>query len=371
METEKINEILELAETSDLSVTEIAKLEKISREEVLQLLIDNEYYDLKDKVSPRLKAARKVRAAAKYFIEHNGDIAYSRVADEFKITNDKLKKYLNTWYPDVSTDRKKDYDDTIFDTIDTEEKAYWLGFIYADGTISSFPLEGKPKYTFELALSINDKEHLEKFARFVKRTAPVSDKIVKRDDKEYHACRICINSKHLWETLNSYGCTPRKSLTLKWPDENIFKDKSLIIHFIRGYFDGDGSLGIYDTTQSCNGIKYEYKENKCRLGFLGTPDFLQGIVDYFIVPKNIKSKGTEKYPDKAYALDYATREAFYVGFCMYNNCNIYLERKYNKFKNEFCRLYKELYKELVDKIGEGCDANTELILKITKGFKTV
>ena len=71
METEKINEILELAETSDLSVTEIAKLEKISREEVLQLLIDNEYYDLKDKVSPRLKAARKVRAAAKYFIEHN------------------------------------------------------------------------------------------------------------------------------------------------------------------------------------------------------------------------------------------------------------------------------------------------------------
>ena len=53
-----------------------------------------------------------------------------------------------------------------------------------------------------------------------------------------------LNSPHLVETLISYGCTPRKSLTLKFPDFNIFKSQSLINHFIRGYFDGDGSVFI-------------------------------------------------------------------------------------------------------------------------------
>ena len=53
-----------------------------------------------------------------------------------------------------------------------------------------------------------------------------------------------VNSPHLINTLISYGCTPKKSLTLKFPDISIFKNMDLIRHFIRGYFDGDGSVFI-------------------------------------------------------------------------------------------------------------------------------
>lgn len=67
----------------------------------------------------------------------------------------------------------------------------------------------------------------------------------KCNKKEFLRCRWGITNKHLWETLNTYGCGPRKSLNLNFPKKEIFKDICLIKHFIRGYFDGDGSISRY------------------------------------------------------------------------------------------------------------------------------
>ena len=49
----------------------------------------------------------------------------------------------------------------MFDTIDSEEKAYWLGFIYADGWISD------ANNCFTLTLQQRDVEHLLKFNEFI------------------------------------------------------------------------------------------------------------------------------------------------------------------------------------------------------------
>lgn len=57
------------------------------------------------------------------------------------------------------------FNEHIFDNIDTEEKAYWLGFIFADGYISS--LNAKYKNVFELSLSIKDLNHIKKFNSFM------------------------------------------------------------------------------------------------------------------------------------------------------------------------------------------------------------
>ncbi|MGM9535052.1 MAG: hypothetical protein ACI3VR_07355, partial [Intestinibacter sp.] len=61
------------------------------------------------------------------------------------------------------------FNEHIFDVIDTEEKAYWLGFIFADGYIGSTPLEPNKKsvYNFELSLKLEDTSHLEKFKSFI------------------------------------------------------------------------------------------------------------------------------------------------------------------------------------------------------------
>ena len=81
-----------------------------------------------------------------------------------------------------------------------------------------------------------------------------------------YRCRWIIYNIHLHEKLKSYGCTPKKSLTLQFPDESIFKSKDLIRHFIRGYWDGDGCLTWAD------------KEHRvANISVLGTENFLNSI----------------------------------------------------------------------------------------------
>lgn len=71
----------------------------------------------------------------------------------------------------------------------------------------------------------------------------------------------------MWKVLNNYGCTPRKSPTLKFPDFSIFKDKTLIKHFIRGYFDGDGSLSRHISTHTVS----------LNCSIIDTPEFIGTI----------------------------------------------------------------------------------------------
>lgn len=130
----------------------------------------------------------------------------------------------------------------IFDILDTEEKAYWLGFIWADGCITNVK-ENKLNYAFELGLSIKDIEHLRKFCKFA--DIPETKIKVRKNnglnkDREYYLCRVQISSKHLWNTLNNYGCYPNKTTNEIFPSIKIFSKPELITHFIRGFFDGDG-----------------------------------------------------------------------------------------------------------------------------------
>ena len=97
-----------------------------------------------------------------------------------------------------------------FDVIDTEDKAYWLGFLFADGAITKHDVS----YHIELSLQISDKEHVEKFAKALNKT--------KVNNNSTYRSRCAIGSKHMFETLEKYGCTCRKSLTLQFPDLSIF-----------------------------------------------------------------------------------------------------------------------------------------------------
>lgn len=353
--------IIQTIENSNLSVSEIAKFHKVSKDEVVKVLIDNEYYSFKENSNARLPSAKRLREAAKKFIEIGCEnTTITKVAEEVGLRRTALRKYLETYYPDIPLSRVQ-FNEQSFDTIDTEEKAYWLGFIYADGSI------GSNKNTVELQLSSKDKEHLRKFSRFMKYNGEIKNKLNKKDKNEdiyYESCRVALTNKHLWDTLNAKGCTPRKSLTLKFPDISIFKDATLIRHFIRGYFDGDGSLGIYDNKVDNTYIYH----NHCHLKFLGTENMLENIAKYIGISKKVCIQSpSSKTKNNIYVLQYATKEAFLVSFYMYYNVSIYLDRKYVKYM-EYCRLYKELYKELQTKIGEDCDVNPEVIKEIKESF---
>ena len=344
--------ILKTVEETNLNVTEIAKLYNVNREEVIRILIQNEYYEFLDNPNARLPTTKRLRKASLYFI--NNDTAYSNVAKMFGVRKIRLKEYLEKWYPSKQI-IKSNYNEHIFDEIDTEEKAYWLGFLFADGYINSGPLNGEFSYKFELTLADKDIDHLRKFANFIGYNKSISKKVCKRNNKEYKAVRISISSKHLWNTLNNLGCTPRKSLTLRFPEESIFKEKSLIRHFIRGYFDGDGTLGVYDYKVG----EYTYHD-KCVCSILGTKAFLERLKEFFKFDKTIKSAGSKNYPNNAFRITYTCKQALEVSTILYKDSKIYLDRKYLKYL-EFCRLYEESYRELQTKIGEDCDVNPEVI----------
>ena len=96
-----------------------------------------------------------------------------------------------------------------FDEIDTENKAYWLGFLFADGSITTpfrVNKDGSIKngiYRIEISLKEDDKDHLDKFRKELNIEKPLN--ISKTNYKRSSRCRLYFNSKHMWEILNSYG----------------------------------------------------------------------------------------------------------------------------------------------------------------------
>jgi len=148
-------------------------------------------------------------------------------------------------------------DESLFDTIDTEPKAYWLGFLYADGCVS------KTMRYVTLSLAKVDRRHVESFGRFLKSDQPVKDRqaLHKTTGVTTEYSSLPIHSRRLCASLAKLGCTPRKSFTLQFPTSDQVPDH-LLRHFVRGYFDGDGSIG---------------RNDGCRMSIVGTKSVLEGI----------------------------------------------------------------------------------------------
>lgn len=115
-----------------------------------------------------------------------------------------------------------------FDDISKEGPAYWLGFLMADGCVTT--KDGR-LYSLYLALGAKDRHHINKLKEAIGSEHPINE----RDGGTYY---WQLKDAYLLKSLNKIGCTPRKSLTLRFPK---LPDGSLH-HFMRGYFDGDGSI---------------------------------------------------------------------------------------------------------------------------------
>lgn len=135
--------------------------------------------------------------------------------------------------PRWTASRKYQLDETFFSAIDTEEKAYWLGFLYADGAVYS----SKKGYMFHLTLSNDDLDRVEAFRASLKTEIPIFH------FKEKNQSGLFVWSKQIYHDLVRLGCGPRKSLTLEWP-RNDQVPPHLLRHFVRGFFDGDGSISF-------------------------------------------------------------------------------------------------------------------------------
>ena len=202
---------------------------------------------------------------------------------------------------------RKTVNESFFDVIDTEAKAYWLGFLYADGNVST------NSYHISCDLHIDDIEHLEKLY------SALNIFRLPRTDNKLQRCRFAISCKHIKDALIEKGCVPNKSYILKFPDENIFKSKDLIRHFIRGYFDGDGCL-------SYGGSKNIFKPRCC---IVGTKNILQNIEVYSNTSWTwyVANKTSDLIFDIKSNINNSIKFLQWI----YENSTIYLNRKYYRY----------------------------------------
>lgn len=198
--------------------------------------------------------------------EYNDHHSTTKIADMFKTSSETIRNVLRKNGQKVLSIeelKKIDYprNSNYFQTIDSPDKAYWLGFLYADGYI------GKGS-EIRINLSSKDEEHLRKFLSAIEASNSKihhSEKIIQ--NKVFYQSYISLRDKKMCEDLEDKGCINKKSFILTFPTEKV--PENLYSHFIRGYFDGDGSIHF---TQGGQAKKPNY-----RISFCGTKDMLEHI----------------------------------------------------------------------------------------------
>lgn len=240
-----------------------------------------------------------------------------KVARYFKVSPSPIKRILKSVGINLSN-RRYHVDVNFFDNIDSEIKAYWLGFLFADGYIR----ERKSGFSLELKLSYKDKKHIELFRETINSNHRIIDGFNKVKYKggisKSRMLHLAIYSSILVNSIKTKGIHSRKTFTITKPDIS----KKLIPHFIRGYFDGDGSF-------SFNPDKSKYTTNFA----CASEEFRNFLINELLVNGiNVKWYGGIKLHiqskmDNLKFYDY-----------VYQNATIFLERKKEKYE-EFRRHY--------------------------------
>ena len=193
-----------------------------------------------------------------------------------------------------------------FSEINSEESAYWLGFLYADGWVMDTNSVG-------LALKKSDLPHIEKYKSFLKYNG--------RTYENSNAVSIQFRNQTIANDLKRLGCVPRKSLNLKFPTTDQIPAEYMT-HFIRGYFDGDGSIT---------------NPENCAMGccLLGTHDMLIQILNTIGIPNAHIRKKNNIYSFQL--LGNSGRQ--FLSF-IYDNATVYLDRKYQRYETHLVRYAK-------------------------------
>ncbi len=256
---------------------------------------------------------------AKVAQDTKGLMALRRRLHELGVnTNVSQKKYR---YKLSKSCKKYKLNEHIFDVIDTEEKAYWLGFLMADG------YNHENKNCVALRLQAEDREILEKYKEFLETDAPIYSftRVTKINKIKREYCEVNICSPYFSEQLSRLGCTQSKTYTLEFPNIK----NSLYNHFIRGFFDGDGCLSIKDRKdRRVRGTCMNYTFN-----IVGKESVLLKIQDVLVNLLHITKNSLKTRKNNfAKILMYGGRKVVTkIMDYLYNNATIYLKRKHDLY----------------------------------------
>ena len=237
------------------------------------------------------------------------------LAIKFNVSTDAIRRLLKKNNVKLLTTQelgkqKRPRNSNYFENIDTPQKAYWLGFLYADG------YNNEKDNCIRINLQQEDELHLQKFLDALE----CQNFEIKHQTKDgkYNMSYIEVCDKKISEDLARHGCFQGKTNKIVFPSN---LKEEFYSHFIRGYFDGDGSL------------YYSTRNNHKYFGFhlLGTLEFLTKVRE--ILNKN--KLALERKSNSLYSFNLSgNKQIIEVMNYLYKEADetIWLNRKKDKFE---------------------------------------
>lgn len=243
----------------------------------------------------------------------------------------------------TSIKRQYPINETIFNNIDTELKAYYLGLISADGCIHK---------TNDLSIALQQRDgYILKYLRDeIQPLKPLQ--IIPAKGNKQELLKLSIRSQLICSDLIKLGFPPNKSIIgMSFPN----LEKGLVRHFIRGFFDGDGTItGCLQKAKSRNtgkiidsGLSRKVKlvcTSKSFLENINTNLKYLGLSNRKVIKDSSKVRKTPLF-----RLCYSSlKDIKKLESLFYNNANYYLKRKKEKFK--LYLLTPSEYREVISSI---------------------
>lgn len=217
--------------------------------------------------------------------------------------------------------RKYNLNEHYFDIIDTPNKAYILGFLFADGWNDT------DKNIITLSLQEGDKEILDKINIEIGSDKPLRYIHYEDYNKKYemncvNQYRLTVSSHIMSQALALHGCVKKKSLILEFPELS----DDLYSHFLRGYFDGDGCLN--------RSYRNDGKLPNYSIGIVSTYNFLKDAQNCIIEHLNIPCGGISQTYDNGITSVLTIcgkQQTKMIMDWMYKDADLFLARKYSRY----------------------------------------
>lgn len=262
---------------------------------------------------------------------YNDNITIENICKALSCNKTMLYRKFNQWEikrrskikPKERCNAKYNIDINYFDIIDNEHKAYWLGFMLADGFVNEKEIS--------LCLQKRDENVIIKFLNDLKSTHKIK---YNKDNNPY----ICIVCKHICDSLMDKGFHNRKSWYVDFERIISFVPKKLQNHFIRGMFDGDGCIKYYE---------YDYaKLPQFHFGYTGVKNICEYLQSLFDIKRKLVFEGNKTYTivtrDKNKILE--------IYNYLYKDATIYMDRKFETFDAIKMMTFNDYNKAILDKI---------------------
>lgn len=291
-------EIIDLFLNSKMSLMDIAqKYDRHHRDFVYRILKKYNISKNRRHISNKF-SEQEVQEIIDAYQKEN--ISCAQLAKRYNVSESTIDRIIKSNNIEVRRHWSHTFDENYFDNIDTPNKAYLLGFIYADGCVEK-------NNVVSIVVHKKDIEVLEMFKKELKATNNINE------TKTKPHVRINFCSKHMCDILIYMGCGRNKTNSLVFPDIS----EQYKYDFIRGFMDGDG----------CISIKNRGSKKYISLSFTGTFEMLDALKLSFHIDNPIT------FYRNSYALHIGKKDdVMRILSNIYHNAELYMTRKFNKYK---------------------------------------